>query len=425
MMRAQRGSTVAKTGSDKRTTNRGVGGRERSCLHCSCSGSGAGSPRFEAAASVRVRRRRAGTCASALARRVVHNPVGTRRTRRRRVSTIAHSTDRKERDDPNPFQPVLRDIDYYELLNVRQDADLATIKHAYRTRAKACHPDIVGDDAGQEMCTLLNEAYEVLSDEAERAAYDFKLDEGRGVLDDGYTGMPLSRWCGPGHPMSRAERPEDAEDSVFVDELACIGCQNCVLLCPAMFRIEPVYGRARVSMQWLSKREDIDIAIESCPVDCIHWVETQKLPALEFVMQNVLQRVDVFVMMAGQGGAASNTDVFNETDTYMYQRQRMEKEMMAARDRTRDDMRKRQEAAGQIEDQMDWGRRFMEAFGGQSKEKRRTEWQERFNREEMEEEFGPQEPPPSAAHEGALNVAPIPVEVDDALHRRRRRGYRA
>lgn len=26
-------------------------------------------------------------------------------------------------------------------------------------------------------------------------------------------------------------------------------------------------------------------AIDSCPVDCIHWVDKDKLPALEYVMQ--------------------------------------------------------------------------------------------------------------------------------------------
>lgn len=39
-------------------------------------------------------------------------------------------------------------------------------------------------------------------------------------------------------------------------------------------------------------------AIECCPVSCIHWVERDQLPALEYVMRQ-LKRTDVGIM-AGQ-----------------------------------------------------------------------------------------------------------------------------
>jgi hypothetical protein len=43
-------------------------------------------------------------------------------------------------------------------------------------------------------------------------------------------------------------------------------------------------------------------------VDCIHWVDREQLPALEYVMQKRMGRTNVGVMMSGQG--ASNGDVF-------------------------------------------------------------------------------------------------------------------
>lgn len=52
-------------------------------------------------------------------------------------------------------------VDYYELLQVDDDAPPADIKAAYRSLAKACHPDILGDAEGHNICILLNEAYEV------------------------------------------------------------------------------------------------------------------------------------------------------------------------------------------------------------------------------------------------------------------------
>ena len=58
-----------------------------------------------------------------------------------------------------------------------------------------------------------------------------------------------------------------------MDELSCIGCGKCVRACPSTFIIEASkYGRARVISQTSDELESVQIAIESCPVDCIHWV---------------------------------------------------------------------------------------------------------------------------------------------------------
>lgn len=42
--------------------------------------------------------------------------------------------------------------------------------------------------------------------------------------------------------------------------------------------------------QWLDKEDNIQAAIEACPVSCIHWVNKEDLPALEFVCQNKVRR---------------------------------------------------------------------------------------------------------------------------------------
>jgi hypothetical protein len=46
------------------------------------------------------------------------------------------------------------------LLQVDDDAPMEEIKKAYRSLAKECHPDYLGDE-GHNICILLNEAYEV------------------------------------------------------------------------------------------------------------------------------------------------------------------------------------------------------------------------------------------------------------------------
>jgi hypothetical protein len=49
--------------------------------------------------------------------------------------------------------------------------------------------------------------------------------------------------------------------------------------------MEPEHGRSRVYAQWLNTEDEIQSAIDSCPVSCIHWVQKDQLPALEYVMQ--------------------------------------------------------------------------------------------------------------------------------------------
>ena len=63
--------------------------------------------------------------------------------------------------------------DYYEVLGVDRNADDATIKKAYRKLAMKYHPDRNPDNKeAEEKFKELGEAYEVLSNEEKRAAYD-------------------------------------------------------------------------------------------------------------------------------------------------------------------------------------------------------------------------------------------------------------
>jgi len=63
--------------------------------------------------------------------------------------------------------------DYYDVLGVGRDADDAEIKKAFRALARQFHPDVNPDDPDAEArFKELAEAYEVLSNDQSRAAYD-------------------------------------------------------------------------------------------------------------------------------------------------------------------------------------------------------------------------------------------------------------
>ena len=62
--------------------------------------------------------------------------------------------------------------DYYEVLEISRSATQAEIKKAYRRLARKYHPDVSTEPDAAERFKEVQRAYEVLSDEQKRAAYD-------------------------------------------------------------------------------------------------------------------------------------------------------------------------------------------------------------------------------------------------------------
>ena len=71
------------------------------------------------------------------------------------------------------------------------------------------------------------------------------------------------------------------EKAVWVDESACIGCQYCVHVATNTFIVDENYGRARVIRQNGDNLEVVQEAMDTCPVDCMHWVDFEDLDRLE------------------------------------------------------------------------------------------------------------------------------------------------
>jgi len=67
----------------------------------------------------------------------------------------------------------------------------------------------------------------------------------------------------------------------YVDENTCIGCKNCALVARSTFLMEDDLGKARVFAQGGDSDDLIAEAIDSCPVNCIHFVSHEDLVTLE------------------------------------------------------------------------------------------------------------------------------------------------
>ena len=82
------------------------------------------------------------------------------------------------------------------------------------------------------------------------------------------------------------QRDEDGEPELarftYVDEDTCIGCKNCAYVARNTFFMEDsLRGKARVFNQGGDADELIDEAIDTCPVNCIHYVSYEDLVTIE------------------------------------------------------------------------------------------------------------------------------------------------
>jgi len=60
---------------------------------------------------------------------------------------------------------------------------------------------------------------------------------------------------------------------VVVDQDACIGCGTCEGICPEVFRLDEEEGKSQVINPEGGPEDLIQEAIDSCPMEAIHWQE--------------------------------------------------------------------------------------------------------------------------------------------------------
>ena len=72
--------------------------------------------------------------------------------------------------------------DYYFVLGIESDASIAEVKTAFRQKAALFHPDKNASEDAPEKFREIKQAYDTLSVEAKRSAYD--ENRRRNLLDD-------------------------------------------------------------------------------------------------------------------------------------------------------------------------------------------------------------------------------------------------
>eukprot|EP00466_Bigelowiella_natans_P000212 jgi/Bigna1/33202/e_gw1.1.117.1 len=111
--------------------------------------------------------------------------------------------------------------DYYEVLGISKSASKSDIKKAYYKLAKKWHPDTnKGDKEAEKRFTEISHAYEILSDDEKRTAYDHSRGGGGGNPFGGGFGGGGFPGAGGGPP--RPEQGGDLQTVVSLDFMEAV-----------------------------------------------------------------------------------------------------------------------------------------------------------------------------------------------------------
>lgn len=130
---------------------------------------------------------------------------------------------------------------HYRLLHVQTDAPAEVIKASYRALMTVHHPDVGGDHG---TAVLLNEAYAVLSDTAQRAAYDAR------------------RAARTGRQPHREQRADPSPSTPPRRPPSPNSCPLCRLSTPAQLRADSRCARCRAPLAPVRRPTEKDGASE-------------------------------------------------------------------------------------------------------------------------------------------------------------------
>ncbi|RKP04999.1 hypothetical protein THASP1DRAFT_35422 [Thamnocephalis sphaerospora] len=156
--------------------------------------------------------------------------------------------------------------DAYEVLGISRTASQSEIKKAYYSLARKFHPDTNKEKGAHEKFVEVQEAYEILSDEQKRAAYDQFGHAGfGGEAPPGAGGFPGGNpFGGAGHGNIR---PEDIFDQFFGGAFRRGGgARGAGGFQTVVDNICPYLRQARVTISFMEAVKGVDKTIQVTPI---------------------------------------------------------------------------------------------------------------------------------------------------------------
>lgn len=102
------------------------------------------------------------------------------------------------------------DINYYEILGIKETATDKEIKIAYRKKIRLYHPDINKTKEAEKMAKLVNQAKTVLLDPNKRAEHDlWNTSYTPPTRDYSYTAKPEDYWSNIDDVYKEAQRQQE------------------------------------------------------------------------------------------------------------------------------------------------------------------------------------------------------------------------
>eukprot|EP00929_Paragymnodinium_shiwhaense_P014974 TRINITY_DN122989_c0_g1_i1.p1 TRINITY_DN122989_c0_g1~~TRINITY_DN122989_c0_g1_i1.p1 ORF type:complete len:617 (+),score=102.74 TRINITY_DN122989_c0_g1_i1:94-1944(+) len=163
--------------------------------------------------------------------------------------------------------------EYYSLLGLPVfTSSKQEIKSAYRRVAKLVHPDVLGN-ASVDLQAMVNEAYNTLVDDNQRAAYDatLRLSTKR---------LTTSKW---------ARNVPMREKALFVDETKCVSCESCTTSTGdsvGRHQDNPLReGKAYMKVQYADPENELAAMPLVCPPRAVKFEASAEVPLLEVAME--------------------------------------------------------------------------------------------------------------------------------------------
>ena len=197
--------------------------------------------------------------------------------------------ERKEQAEILELAQRIADLDHYQVLGIEQRADERAIRKAYYSLAKKYHPDRHHrthltnlQDKLERIFVRINEAYEIVKDEASRAEYDRARAGGGPASRDAAMEQSAASMADPHAEAARRQKMAEAsfrDGKVLLERGDILGAIRCLQIAVQSQPGRPAYhaflGRALArNSKWRKEAEEHLLkAIELEPVEPEHYAQ--------------------------------------------------------------------------------------------------------------------------------------------------------